>query len=257
MWKGSNSLTLNLKGFFGGGFCGSRECFAQCGFVSGLSSALSLGTQSSHFSFPPLISPIISFPLFQPSVFLISRLPFPLDKWRNAGAYFLNLGWGEHLCDWQGSVLERLSGSLFASESCCWQPRLCLQYRAGKPKIKNNTGRFYWNEYFFSAHGVSFSLSSLSVFVSTAYLPVSYFFHDMFCVCLYLNVFLFPCLTFSLAWSHISCGWVYSTMSIIESWLRVMRWWRHDVSQSVSQKHPKIIQTMYLRNQKPAISGPL
>lgn len=163
MWKGSNSLTLNLKGFFGGVFCGSRECFAQCGFVSGLSSALSLGTQSSHFSFPPLISPIISFPLFQPSVFLISRLPFPLDKWRNAGAYFLNLGWGEHLCDWQGSVLERLSGSLFASESCCWQPRLVSSIELENQRLRITQDVFT---------GMNISLA-LMVFLSRFHLSLS------------------------------------------------------------------------------------
>lgn len=52
----------------------------------------------------------------------------------------------------------------------------------------------------------------------------------------------FQVLTFSLAWSQISCGSVCPTASVAESWLRVMTWWRQDVSHPVSQKHPKIIQ---------------
>lgn len=42
-------------------------------------------------------------------------------------------------CDWQGSVLEWLRCSLFASESRCQRLRLGLQCRPGKPKSKNNT----------------------------------------------------------------------------------------------------------------------
>lgn len=49
--------------------CSSGKRFGRRGFVSGLFSAPSLGTQSSHFSFPPLISPILSF--FSPPPFCL------------------------------------------------------------------------------------------------------------------------------------------------------------------------------------------
>lgn len=89
---------------------------------------------------------------------------------------------------------------------------LAAQYRAGKPKIKNNTGRFYWNEYLLQAWRFFLTFIS-SVFVSPVYLPVCLFSHCLFCVCLYLGFFLFPTLTFTLASSQISCGWVYPSVS--------------------------------------------
>lgn len=190
------------------------------------------GHKALTSSFPPLISPIIPLSPFHPSVFLISRLAFPLNKWRNAGAYFLNLGRGEvpgeHQCDWQGSVLEWLRRSLLASESRCWQPRRGLQYRAGKPKNKNNTGSIFWNDISFLSHFHLF----FRPFVSTAYLRV----------CPRVSFSLCPDLTLSLAWSQISCGSVYPTASVLKSWLRALSWWRHDVSHPVSEKHPKIFQ---------------
>lgn len=95
----SNSLALDNF------FCSSGKCFGRrrCGFFSMACFQLFLWGLSVHFSFPPLISFILSFSLFHPPVFLISRLPFPLNKLRNAGTYFLNLGLGEvsaeHWCD--------------------------------------------------------------------------------------------------------------------------------------------------------------
>lgn len=132
-------------------FCSSGKCFGWwwSGFASLVldrPTALCLGTKCSGLPFPPLVSPALSFSLFHAPVFLISQLPFPVNEGRNASDYFPNLGWGEvpveRQCDWQGSVLEWLRGSLLASDSHCWQPRLRLQYRAGKPENKNNTGQF-------------------------------------------------------------------------------------------------------------------
>lgn len=177
--------------------CSSRKRFGcqQGGFDSGLFSAFSFGMQTSHFSSLPLIRPILSFSFIHPSVIPISRLPFPLNKWRNAGAYFLNLVQGQvptkQRCDWQGSVLEWLRGSLFAAESRCWQPRLGLQCRPGKPKNKNNTCRTFSLEWVVLLRTWRFFLPLISV--SAVHLP-----DYLFCVCLY-----FPSLIFYLAWTGV------------------------------------------------------
>lgn len=152
----SNSLSLDNF------FCSSGKCFGRrhCGFVPGLFSALSLGTQSSHFSLP-----ILSFSLFHPPVFLISRLPFPLNKWRNAGAYFLNLGRGE-VPVW---LTGKRAGK--AKSLAVGSPDSVSSIAAGKPKNKNNTGRFYWNEFFLHCVPAFISLGLYSIS------SVSYFSH--------------------------------------------------------------------------------
>lgn len=79
---------------------------------------------------------VMSFSRVHAPVFLISWLPSPPSKRRNAGACFPNLGRREvpveHRTDWQGSVQEWLRGSLFASDSRCWQLWFGLRHRPEK-----------------------------------------------------------------------------------------------------------------------------
>ncbi len=190
VWKCPSPISVALNLFL----CRSGKCFGRrhCGFASGLLSALSLGTQGSHFSFRPLISLILSFS-FPPSLCL-PHYPatFSLNKFRNAGAYFLNLERAgvpvEERHDWQGSVLEWLRGSLFASESRFCLPRFGLQYRAGKPKHKNNTGVniSFAHIAFLSLSHLSLSLSLPSFALPTCSVFVSSSVSSSFSVCVSL-----------------------------------------------------------------------
>lgn len=73
-----------------------------------------------------------------------------------------------------GGVIDR-EACWNGSELRCWQPSRGVQFRPGKWRNKNNTGRFPWNHWFFRTHGVSFSLSVLSSSSSSssARLPAS------------------------------------------------------------------------------------
>lgn len=66
-------------------------------------------------------------------------------------------------------MLEMFRGALFASDFHCWQHRLGLQHRPGKPK--NNTGHFYWNECFLHTRFSSYS-SLQYIFLFSLLLPV-------------------------------------------------------------------------------------
>lgn len=137
----------------------------------------------------------------------------------------------EHRRDWQGNVLETLRGSLFASDSRCWQSRLGLWYRAGKPK----TGRFYWNEYFLHSFPLTFISPCLNLYIIPPCLS------SLPLLALFVSQFL------SLSLSHFYFGresdFLWRSPSLQRQlWLRVMSWWRHDVSHPVSQKHLRIIQ---------------